>query len=367
MTADAVEIRPIREAELDELFDFLCLVHQHPQGRARYHSYVHGDPTWAPWQTPVVVIDGRLVSTLRIWDRQIHVGATPLRMGGIGGVTTHPDYRRRGLATAMMAHAADTMRSAGMSLGLLFTEIPARFYRRLGWCNVPLAGFQASLHHRNPPACEADVVAFEEKRDLQEVIALHQRYNAGRSGTMLRPRTYWDCAPSRARGVLPDVVVRDDTSLVGYLNWELRSDGAHVKEVAWSSVRGLKALVQHLLVECAAREVTRMFGEIPHNHAFVDTVVAIAEADLHPAGCGSMMALPMDLPALIERVAPEATEALCRLPTDLLCRLLFGESSATDLMAVLQARGIEIDVEEMRRLDELCPRRELIFWQPDHF
>ena len=184
---------------------------------------------------------------------------------------------------------------------------------------------------------------------------------------MLRPQTYWDCAPSRARGVLPNVVVRDDTSLVGYLNWELRSDGARVNEVAWSSVRGLEALVQHLLVECDAREVAQVFGEIPHNHAFVDALVAMAEADLQPTGCGSMMALPMDLPTLIERVAPEANQALRRLPTDLLCRLLFGESCATDLMAVLHARGIELETREMRQLDEFCPRRELIFWQPDHF
>jgi len=91
-----VEVRPIRESELDELFDFLCLVHQHPQGRERYRGYIQGDPTWAPWQTPVIVLDGRLVSTLRIWDRQVHLGVTPVRMGGIGGVTTHPDYRRLG-------------------------------------------------------------------------------------------------------------------------------------------------------------------------------------------------------------------------------------------------------------------------------
>ena len=116
-------IRPIRESELDELIDLLCAVHN-PQGRERYQGYIEGDPTWCPSQTPVVVVGSRIVSTLRIWDRWVHLGSTPVRMGGIGGVTTHPDYRQRGLATRLMEHAAEYMRDDGYDLGLLFTDDP---------------------------------------------------------------------------------------------------------------------------------------------------------------------------------------------------------------------------------------------------
>ena len=105
-------IRPIRESELDEL---------------GYRGYIEGDPTWSPSQTPVVVVEGRIVSMLRIWDRWVHLGTTPVRMGGIGDVNTHPDYRGRGIATRLMEHAAEYMRDDGYDLGLLFTEIPARF------------------------------------------------------------------------------------------------------------------------------------------------------------------------------------------------------------------------------------------------
>ena len=138
------KIRPIRESELEELLDLLCAVHN-PDGRERYRGYIEGDPTWRPSHTPVVVVDNRIVSTLRIWDRRVHLGVTPIRMGGIGGVTTHPDYRERGIATRLMEHAAEHMRDDGYDLGLLFSAIPARFYLRLGWCCVPLMGFHAEL------------------------------------------------------------------------------------------------------------------------------------------------------------------------------------------------------------------------------
>ena len=108
-----------------------------------------------------------------------------------------------------MDHAAEYMRDDGYDLGLLFTMIPARFYRRLGWSCVPLMGFHAELPL--PPQAgrsALEVLPFDESRDLEETVALYQHYNAGRSGSLLRPRPYWDYAPSRVRGVLPTAVVR---------------------------------------------------------------------------------------------------------------------------------------------------------------
>ena len=361
------EIRPIRESELEELLDLLCAVHN-PGGRERYIGYIEGDPTWSPPQTPVVVVGSRIVSTLRIWDRRVHVGATPVRMGGIGGVTTHPDYRERGIATRLMEHAAEHMRHDAYDLGLLFTMIPARFYRRLGWCCVPLTGFHAELRRAPQPGRSAlEVLPFDESRDLEETVALYQRHNAGRSGSLLRPRPYWDYAPSRVRGVLPTTVVRGPVGLCGYINWERDDDGARVYEVAYESGPALDALVQCLLDACAEAGVMQIQGEIPHGHPFVDALVAAADADLGLTGNNSMMALPFDLGSLIAWAVPEAAELARRLPADLMCRLLFGESSGRELEPILRARGISLEAGEARQLEEWFPRREVIFWAPDHF
>ena len=360
-------IRPIRESELDELIDLLCAVHN-PEGQERYRGYMEGDPTWSPAQTPVIVVEGRIVSTLRIWDRWVHLGATPVRMGGIGGVTTHPDYRQRGIATRLMEHAAEYMRDDGYDLGLLFTMIAAGFYRRLGWSCVPLMGFHARLSRPPQPERSAlEVLPFDEGRDLEETVALYQRYNAGRSGSLLRPRPYWDYAPSRVRGVLPTAVVRGPAGLSGYINWESDDDGVEVYEVAYESGPDLEALVQYLLDECAAAEVTQIHGEIPYTHPFVDALVATADADLELTGDSSMMALPFDLGALVAKAVPEAAGSVRGLPDDLICRLLFGESSGRDIEPILRARGISLEAGEARQLEEWFPRREVIFWEPDHF
>ena len=50
-----------------------------------------------------------------------------------------------------------------------------------------------------------------------------------------------------------------------------------------------------------------------------------------------------------------------------MCRLLFGESSGRDIEPILRARGISLEAGKVRRLEEWFPRREVIFWEPDHF
>ena len=98
-----------------------------------------------------------------------------------------------------------------------------------------------------------------------------------------------------------------------------------------------------------------------------DALVVASDADLELTGDNSMMALPFDLGSMIDRVVPEAGELAPGLPADLMCRLLFGESSGRDVEPILRARGISLEAGESRQLEEWFPRREVIFWAPDHF
>ena len=79
-----------------------------------------------------------------------------------------------------------------------------------------------------------------------------------------------------------------------------------------------------------------------------------------------MMALPLDLPRLVEKTVG-AIDSVHKIPTDLLLRLLFGESSTQDLLPVLTSRGIDFEDHQARRLEEIFPRRDPVFWAPDHF
>jgi predicted acetyltransferase len=63
---------------------------------------------------------------------------TPLRIAGVGGVMTYPQFRREGHASALMERAGTNIREGGFEIGMLFCDAEnVPFYAALGW--QPLA------------------------------------------------------------------------------------------------------------------------------------------------------------------------------------------------------------------------------------
>lgn len=93
--------------------------------------------TWAPatWGIRVRNDDGRLVSYVGMLTREATVEGAPVLIGGIGGVKTHPDARRRGYAAAALRAATTFFTDAcGVAFILLVCLPPTvPYYERLGW------------------------------------------------------------------------------------------------------------------------------------------------------------------------------------------------------------------------------------------
>jgi ribosomal protein S18 acetylase RimI-like enzyme len=92
----------------------------------------------ADWHV-MVRVDGALVSYLAIVERVGAVNGQPVKLGGIGGVATLPEWHGRGLASDAMEKATAFMdKKLGVEFGLLLVdEATEPFYRRLGWELVP--------------------------------------------------------------------------------------------------------------------------------------------------------------------------------------------------------------------------------------
>jgi aminoglycoside 2'-N-acetyltransferase I len=74
---------------------------------------------------------GTIVSHASVVPRHLRAGGRVLATGYVEAVATLPQHRRRGLATAALAAAADHI-DRTFQLGALATGIPT-FYERLGW------------------------------------------------------------------------------------------------------------------------------------------------------------------------------------------------------------------------------------------
>ena len=80
-------------------------------------------------------LDGQLVSQLCLLKREILVGGERVWVAGIGGVATHPQRQRKGLASQLMRATETFMRDEiRVPFGLLVcAEVTRPFYKSLGW------------------------------------------------------------------------------------------------------------------------------------------------------------------------------------------------------------------------------------------
>jgi aminoglycoside 2'-N-acetyltransferase I len=136
MQTQLLAVSSLSEQEQDDIrTDGLCMSGppntQNGPATLGTEPYPGAPPVWAV----LVKSGGRVVSHAGILLRVVQVGDKRVPVGGIGGVTTLPEWRRRGCATATLTKAAEFI---GGTLGLEFamvlcTEPLVPFYCMRGW------------------------------------------------------------------------------------------------------------------------------------------------------------------------------------------------------------------------------------------
>jgi len=96
-------------------------------------------PQWASpeWHLTARIGD-QMAGSLTLITRTIVASGEPVAIAGVGNVLTRPDYRRIGVASAMLEAAADLMRGKlGAEFGVLMCRHEvAPLYEKNGWRRV---------------------------------------------------------------------------------------------------------------------------------------------------------------------------------------------------------------------------------------
>jgi predicted acetyltransferase len=96
------------------------------------------DIEWGDSQWLVMgFIDGFIVTQIGILKREVDVGGQKLSVGGVGGVATHPDHRRRGYAGQLLRASEQLMRELDLPFGVLVCgEERMPYYASFGWQKI---------------------------------------------------------------------------------------------------------------------------------------------------------------------------------------------------------------------------------------
>ncbi|MCG9128912.1 GNAT family N-acetyltransferase [Candidatus Poribacteria bacterium] len=403
-----MEIRAAHKKELEQVVELNCIAFN-PNQHERYWQYVKNDSSYRLQQTRVVVINNRVVSTLRIWERRIRIGDSLVTMGGIGGVCTHPKYQGVGYASALMRQTTEYFKTEGYDLGILFTIIPKEFYEKFGWTSLPIEGFNLPIKPTdgNKKETAYEIRDFNLETDLDAVASIYDISNGRQSGTISRTRSYWDMEPSRIRGILPTVVAHQNGYPVGYLNYQIDEASVDIREVGYLRDHPdvIDTLKYHLLKVCEQQNIDTISGMFTPKHPFVERLIAEVNSEVNTTTNTNMMLYAVSLTTLLRRfvvdweskiadsdesfpqlavkfpivngqqavvrydgndtvqIIEDDTDAIkLELSEEYFWRLLFGDIG-WEHANISKSVSDEIS----RFLDLLFPKRDVIYWYPDRY
>ena len=169
--------RGCREYELAQVLDVGNVVMRILAGRPANwgHSWPHVYCASNIDNVRLIKVEYQVVSSMAIFTTEVRVGALTLKVGGINGVATLPEFRRHGLAGLLLEDCHAKMLSDGCDIGLLNTAI-YDWYRRFDWEN----GSTEKVYYLDrgsigylPQLKDVDIAEGVEEH-IDDVIALHE-------------------------------------------------------------------------------------------------------------------------------------------------------------------------------------------------
>ena len=415
-----MEIRAAKADERDEIVDLISAVFVE-KCRPRYASQHYQDSSYELDQSRVCVVDGKIVSYVRVSDRSMYIGEAVVKLGGIGMVVTSEKHRRRGYSSALLRDAIAYMEAQNYDLSLLFTTIQP-FYMPLGWASFPQTSFELELHDKKtftPSGWKSR--PFDLERDLTQISQIYDEHNKGRTGTVLRPERLWRDGYSQQVGMLPSLVVEKDGQIGAYANLAFPDDDQgidaylatyypNLREVGWrSTVPDSHLALCHAILETAyERGVESISGRLTRHHPMTLLLSEESGSPLSFLIHERMMYRIISLDGLFQKLIPKFEANLANaamtdragsfhfivrdqgctlnvnrgkvtvaagdsgrtkitLDTYHFLKVLFGDATFGQLDELNRIKGINLQPDEMALLSTLFPKDEPTHWICDYF
>ena len=185
-----MEVRKYREEERGALARLSALSFGNDVARWKAYYDPLENPRIDPDRVYVVEEDGGIRATAAVLPLEAFVDGRGVQVGGIAAVSTHPAYRRKGHAGALMRAVLGGMREEGVHVSMLWPFAHA-FYRVYGW---ELAGESISYELKPadlPTSGEQRGVRAYGARDLAVIMDLFAREAARHPLALMRSEGSW--------------------------------------------------------------------------------------------------------------------------------------------------------------------------------
>ncbi len=148
-----------------------------------------------------IIDNNELIAKLHFLPFEVILGQEKWKMGGIAGVATYPEYRRRGFVKEMLTSILQTMKKEGYSVSMLAPfSIP--FYRKYGWetltNRVKCTINKIDLVMKE--STQGTIQRYKKDVHFQAISNIYEQYTKRFAGMLVRENEWWE------KNVLQDLV-----------------------------------------------------------------------------------------------------------------------------------------------------------------
>ena len=209
--------------------------------------------------------DGTIVSTVRVFIRKMFFHGEPISVGGIGEVSTRPEYQKRGLATQLLKDSIQFMKDNEIAISMLHGS--QRIYSVEGWESVPRYYAKKTLIGKKQQKWNIRPANFQDTDEVAQLASLYDTYSRKFNGTFVRDdMAYWtDWVQTES----PQVWIAERDGVIdGYVFVRRRNGQLDVKEFAVSeelfAENGAKGFFEGMLSDIIAQtDAERLEVEYP--------------------------------------------------------------------------------------------------------
>ena len=212
--------RAARPAEAEAVLETLCAAFDLNAEAAR--PIFHADPYYDLTHKRVLVTPSEgTVSCLTVVPALLLVGGVSVGAGGIAGVATRPEYRRRGHAAALLEATVPALwDELGYPLSQLH-PVSAPFYRRFGWETASRTLRWTAVPSALPRHPEAARVRPAAQSDWPAIRRIQAELTCTETGASVRDDRRWRLIGLPVPG-RETFVYCEGLRILGYLIWERR-------------------------------------------------------------------------------------------------------------------------------------------------
>ena len=175
--------------------------------------------------------NGNLASQIVVYPMEVNVEGNILKMGGVTGVTTYPEYAGRGLIHSLMVKCLEHMRAEKQFISFL-CPYSFPFYRKMGWeivsdrLTFTIKDTQLPKRHEVPGMVERVDL---ESEDLKNV---HEYFVVQRHGAMIRNELAWhEYWRWDNDDMIAAIYYNEKHKPLGYVVYYIEDEIFHIKEM----------------------------------------------------------------------------------------------------------------------------------------